>query len=142
MALGLGFYALTNDSILDGISLLEALAVTGALPLGLNWLFCGAVALGREQYEQFGSFQISRAALTTAVVIGLGIPLGLAGAIVGFAIAQVLSSGVAAASLLRSTRVEERGNTTPRAWRSAVQPAPRGPQVRPTGMERRSSPVA
>jgi O-antigen/teichoic acid export membrane protein len=112
MALGLGFYALTDDSILDGISLVEALAVMGALPLGLNWLFCGAIALGREQYEQFGSFQISRAALTTAVVIGLGIPLGLPGAIVGFAIAQVLSSGVAAASLLRSTRAEERGNTT------------------------------
>ncbi len=112
MALGLGFYALTENSILDGISLLEALAVTGALPLGLIWLFCGAVALGREQYGRLTSFQISRAALTAAVVIGLGIPYGLAGAIVGFAVAQVLSAGVAAASLLRFTRVEERGNTT------------------------------
>ena len=70
MALGLGFYAMTADSILEGISLTEALAVMGAVPLGLVWLFCGSIALGRDLYERYASFQLSRAAISAAAPSG------------------------------------------------------------------------
>lgn len=110
-ALGLGVYALTDHSIFDGVDLVEALTIMGAVPLGLVWVFCGSVALAGDHYERFASFLISRAALTVAAVVGLGIPFGLTGAIVGFAIAQMLGAGVAVASLLRLTR-RERGHAT------------------------------
>jgi O-antigen/teichoic acid export membrane protein len=102
MGLGMGFYALTNDSILDGVTLPEALAVCGAVPFGIVWLNCGAIALALDLYEQYASFQLSRAILSLVAVVGLGIGFGLAGAIIGFAIGQALSALLAATSLLRS----------------------------------------
>ncbi len=122
-ALGLGLYALTADSIFQGVSLVEALTVMGVVPLGLVWTFCGSVAIAGDHYERYASFLISRAALTVAAVVGLGIPFDLTGAIVGLAIAQILSAGVAVASLRRLTR---------RDWAHAT--------IRPGG-DRPSSPL-
>jgi O-antigen/teichoic acid export membrane protein len=105
-ALGLGFYALTDRSILHGITLPEALVVMGTVPLGLAWTFCGSIALARDLYEHFASFQISKSVVTACMVIGLGVPFGLAGVIVGFAVAQLISAGIAVASLFRYARHE------------------------------------
>jgi O-antigen/teichoic acid export membrane protein len=102
MALGMGFYALTSDSILDGITLPEALAVCGVVPFALAWLYFGSIALALDLYERYASFQLSRALLTIIGVVGLGIGFGLAGAVIGFAIAQGISAVVAGVSLLRS----------------------------------------
>jgi O-antigen/teichoic acid export membrane protein len=103
-ALGLCFYALTAKSILDGTTTLEVVTVMAVVPLALAWLFCGSIAIARDLYEQFASYQLLRAILTAAVVVGLGIPFGLSGAIVGFAAAQALSAVVSAATLWRHVR--------------------------------------
>jgi O-antigen/teichoic acid export membrane protein len=105
-ALGLGFYALTVDSILDGTTLLEAVTVMAVVPLGLAWLFCGSIAIARDLYEQFAFYQLSRAILTGVIVVTLGIPFGLSGAIAGFAAAQGLSAAVSVAALRRHVRDE------------------------------------
>jgi O-antigen/teichoic acid export membrane protein len=104
MALGMAFYAVTKDSILDGITLPEALAVCGVLPFGIAFLNCGAIALALDLYEQYASFQLWRAILSLVAVVALGIGFGLAGAIIGFAIGQALCALVAGTSLLRSVR--------------------------------------
>ena len=104
--LGLAFYAWTNNSVLEGISGGEALAVMAAVPFGLAWLFCSAIAIGCDLYERIATFQLSRAALTVVAVIGPGIAFGLSGAIVGFAAAQVLSAAAVGISLARFNRRE------------------------------------
>jgi O-antigen/teichoic acid export membrane protein len=105
-ALGMGFYGLTSDSILDGITLPEALAACGVVPFGLAWLYCGSIALALDLYEHYASFQFSRAATTAATVIGLGIAFGLSGAIIGFAVGQALSALVSGTSLVAAIRGE------------------------------------
>jgi O-antigen/teichoic acid export membrane protein len=102
--LGFAFYAATSGSILDGITLVEVIAVMTAVPLGLAWLFYGSLALARDLYEQFASYQLSRGGLTAALVVGCGVVFDLPGAIIGFAIAQCLSALVSAASLWRHVR--------------------------------------
>ena len=107
--------------------------------LGLIWLFCGAIALGREQYEQLTPFR-SQGRAYHGRRHWAGHPVGLPGAIVGFAIAQ--GSARSRRSFAFPLHTGRRaGQHHPRAWRWAVQPAPRGPQFRPAGMERRSSAV-
>lgn len=106
-ALGLGFYAATSGSILEGVSVLEVLAVMAAVPLGLAWLFNGSVALARDLYEQFAWYQLSRAALTAVVVVTFGLAFDLAGAILGFAIAQMLSAVLSASSLWHRVRRDQ-----------------------------------
>jgi O-antigen/teichoic acid export membrane protein len=106
-ALGLGFYAATSGSILEGITLLEAATVMAAAPLGLAWLFYGSIALACDLYEQFASYQLSRAALTAAVVVAFGAAFDLSGAIIGFAVAQVLSAALSAASLRKRVRGDD-----------------------------------
>ena len=126
-ACGLVFYALTADSILDGITVPQVLAVLGTVPLVLAWQFCGAVALGKDLYERYASFQISRAALLAVAVVCLGIPFGLPGAIYGLAAAQAISALVAGESLIRLRRRRPQSLTgaadagpTPRALRTAL----------------------
>jgi O-antigen/teichoic acid export membrane protein len=104
MSVGLGFYALTVDSILDGITLPVALAVCGAVPFGIVFLNGGAIALALDLYEQYASFQLSRAILSLVAVVALGIGFGLVGALIGFAIGQVLSALTVGAQLQRSVR--------------------------------------
>lgn len=103
-ALGLAFYAATSGSVLDGITLVEVVAVMAAVPLGLAWLFYGSIALARDLFEEFASYQLSRAGLTAAIVVAFGIAFDLPGAIVGFAIAQALSAAISATTLWRRVR--------------------------------------
>jgi O-antigen/teichoic acid export membrane protein len=105
-ALGLAFYAWTDHSVLNGIGRGEVAAVMAVVPFGLVWLFCSAIAIGRDLYERIATFQLSRAGLSVAAVIGLGIAFGLNGAILGFALAQVLGAAAAGASLARFNRRE------------------------------------
>jgi O-antigen/teichoic acid export membrane protein len=104
--LGLAFYAATSGSILDGITLIEMIAVMTAVPLGLAWLFNGSIALARDLYEQFASYQLSRAGLTAAFVVAFGVAFGLSGAIIGFAVAQALSAVLSGVSLWRRVRCD------------------------------------
>jgi O-antigen/teichoic acid export membrane protein len=122
MALGFAFYVWTKHSVLKGVSVGEALAVTAAVPFGLAWLFCSAIAIGCDLYERIATFQLSRAALTIVAVIGPGIAFGLSGAIVGFAVAQVLSAAAAAASLVRFNRRESRHPASGANRRETIRP--------------------
>jgi O-antigen/teichoic acid export membrane protein len=103
-ALGVALYVFFDDSVFDGLDLGEALLVMAVVPLGLAWIVCGSLALAEDRYEQFAATQVSRAVLTVAIVVGLGIEYGLTGAVVGFALAQALAAAFAMALVARSFR--------------------------------------
>jgi O-antigen/teichoic acid export membrane protein len=111
-AIGVALYVAFDDSVFDGLSLGEALVVMAVVPLGLAWTMCGSLAVAGDRYEQFAAIQISRAALTVAIVVGLGIPYGLAGAVVGFALAQALAAAFSAALVAHSLRRSPRREAT------------------------------
>jgi O-antigen/teichoic acid export membrane protein len=108
--LGLGFYALTSGSVLQGLSPTMAIVTFASLPFALAWLFVAAVALAVERYETYGAITVVQPAAQVVLAVTLAATVGTVGAVVGFALSQVV--GAAAAVIL----VRERG-TGPRAPR-------------------------
>src|SRR5205807_8760011 len=108
--LGLGFYALTSGSVLEGLSPTMAIVTFAALPFALAWLFVAAVALAVERYEAYGAITIVQPAAQVVLAVTLAATVGTLGAVLGFAISQVV--GTAAAAVL--VRDRDRGAAPPR----------------------------
>ena len=78
-ALGLAFYAVTRETVWEGVSGGEALVVMAAVPFGLAWTLAGATAVALDLYERYASFQVSRAVLATVCTVALAVAYGLPG---------------------------------------------------------------
>jgi O-antigen/teichoic acid export membrane protein len=98
--IGLGFYALTSGSVLQGLSPTMAIATFASLPFALAWLFLSAVALAVDRYESYGAITIVQPAAQVVLAVTLAATVGTLGAVLGFAISQVVAA-VAAAVLVR-----------------------------------------
>jgi O-antigen/teichoic acid export membrane protein len=98
---GLGFYALTQDSVLRSVDLALVLVALASIPAFLAGQFASAILLGDDRYEAYGSLPLTTAAVTVVVAAGLTIPYGLTGAIVGMLAAAVVTATVGAALLGR-----------------------------------------
>ena len=107
---GLGFYALTSGSVLQGLSPTMAIVTFASLPFALAWLFMAAVALALERYEVYGAITIVQPAAQVVLAVTLAATVGTLGAVLGFAISQVV--GTAAAAVL--VRDRDRGAAPPR----------------------------
>ena len=94
--LGLGFYALTSDTLLAGVTPTMAIVTFAALPFALAWLFLAVVALSLERYEVYGSILVAQPVAGLALSVGLAAAFGSLGAIVGLAASHVVGAAVAA----------------------------------------------
>jgi O-antigen/teichoic acid export membrane protein len=105
--LGLGFYALTSGSVLEGLSSTMAIVTFASLPFALAWLFIGSVALAVERYETYGAITVVQPLAQVVLAVTLAATIGTLGAVLGFAISQV----VAAAAAVVLVRRREAGPT-------------------------------
>ena len=93
--IGLGFYALTSGSVLEGMSPAMAIATFASLPFALAWLFLAAVALAVDRYEAYGAITIVQPAAQVVLAVTLAATTGTLGAVIGFAASQVVAAGAA-----------------------------------------------
>jgi O-antigen/teichoic acid export membrane protein len=107
--LGLGFYALTSGSVLHGLSPTMAIVTFASLPFALVWLFIAAVALAVDRYEAYGAITIVQPVAQVVLAVTLAATVGTLGAVIGFAISQVVAAAAAAAIFRR----REAGPTPP-----------------------------
>lgn len=117
--LGLGFYALTSDTLLAGVTPAMALVTFAALPFTLSWLFMAAVALSLERYETYGAILVAQPLAGLALSVVLAVAFGSLGAIVGLAASHVLAAA-AAAVLLRRDAPSVRGGGSRQELRAAA----------------------
>jgi O-antigen/teichoic acid export membrane protein len=99
---GFAFYAATSGSVFKGLHSGAALAAMVAVPFGMAAGFAASLALAVGRYAQYAWVQVARAVLSLVVVVAFAIPFDIEGAIVGFAVAQVLTAVIAAAALSRT----------------------------------------
>jgi O-antigen/teichoic acid export membrane protein len=94
--IGMGFYALTSDTVLAGVTPTMAAVTFAALPFALAWLFLAVVALSVERYETYGAILVAQPLAGLALSVGLAAAFGSLGAIVGLAVSHVVGAAVAA----------------------------------------------
>jgi O-antigen/teichoic acid export membrane protein len=116
-ALGIGLYALTQETVLSGLSWPMALMVGGAIPFGMAWLFGVGIVLARERYELQAALMALPQALVLLVGVSLAIPFGITGAIAGFAAAQVVAGIAATTAAGRDVSHKRFGSTDQTAGR-------------------------
>ena len=85
-----------RDSLFEGVPTEDLLIVLGALPFMLSWTFTSAVALALGRYETYALAPLATNAVALALSCVLSPLVGLTGAVVALAAAQV----VGAAALL------------------------------------------
>lgn len=103
---GLGFYALTRHTVLQGVTPALAIISLASLPFSMAWAFAAAVALGRDRYEAYAMLEIASSAVLMVVGVVLAILSGLTGAVIGFTAANVVAAGVASVWVRRERRRE------------------------------------
>ena len=103
--IGLGFYALTSGSVLQGLSPAMAIATFASLPFALAWLFLASIALAVERYETYGAITIVQPSAQVVLVVALAATAGALGAVIGFAVSQVVGAA-AAIVLVRGRRAD------------------------------------
>jgi O-antigen/teichoic acid export membrane protein len=103
IAAGLGFYALTKDSVLEAFDTPIVLIALAAIPGFLAAQFASAIVLGQDRYEGFAALQLTTALVTLFVGVGLAITLGLDGAIAGLTAAGTATALVGAFLLRRGS---------------------------------------
>lgn len=109
VAAGLGFYAITHDRLFAGISLVSAVLGVGHLPFTLGRGFAGAIALARERYEAYAAFEIVRTVVMLTAATALTFVMGLNGALLGIAGANVLAFAASFVWGVRYGRVARSG---------------------------------
>lgn len=101
---GLGFYLVTRESVLKGVSPVLAVVSLGTLGFAISWGLSRAVAIGRDRYEAYAGFGVVYSVLMLLFGVILTALFGTAGAIAGFAIANVVTAGVGITWLQREVR--------------------------------------
>lgn len=105
-AAGLLFYALTRHTVLEGVTTALPAVALASLPFAFIWAFAGAIALSRDRYEAYLSFSVVHSLVLLVAGVALAAAFELNGAIIGFAMANVVAAGVAVAWLRRYTAGE------------------------------------
>ncbi len=118
--LGMGFYALTSNTVLAGVTPTMAALTFAALPFALAWLFMAAVALSVERYETYGAILVVQPLAGLALSVGLAAAFGSLGAVAGLAVSHVLGAAAAAILLRRGTRIVRSGSGSREELRVAV----------------------
>ncbi len=105
VATGLVFFALTQNQVFAGISLVSAVLGVAHLPFAIGRALTGAIALARERYEAYASLELARTAVLIAVGVPLVLMLDLNGALIGLAAASVAGYLAATVWAIRYGRV-------------------------------------
>jgi O-antigen/teichoic acid export membrane protein len=121
---GLGFYALTRDSVFRDISLPLMLVALASVPVALPGQYADSILLARENYEGYAGLELSYSATVLFLGAGLAIPFGVSGAV--FALpAAALVGAVAGVVMLRPVirrdTVVDRGGSLGRAFHFGLQ---------------------
>jgi O-antigen/teichoic acid export membrane protein len=103
---GITFYLLTRDTILRGVTPPLAIVSLASLPFAIAWAFGAAIALGRDRYEAYATFEIGNALVLLLSGVLLAILFGLMGAVAAFAAANVATAVVAGLWLRREAARE------------------------------------
>lgn len=98
---GLGFFALTHDSVFQGIRTELAILALASLPPVLAYQYADALMLARERYEAYAALELSHSLVLLLVGAGLAIPFGLTGAVIGLPAAALAGAAVGAVLLSR-----------------------------------------
>ncbi len=115
---GLGLLArLALPAAFDGLSWATTAVACAALPFALSWFYATYVALAQDRYEAYALPPALQGAAALALVATLSALDGLRGAVIGFALAHVLT----AAAVLIGAR---------RSFRAAVPTTPATGQLR------------
>jgi O-antigen/teichoic acid export membrane protein len=121
---GLGFFALTHNTVFAGIDVGVALLALSSLPPVIAYEYGAAILLARERYEGYASLLLAHAAALMVIGAGLALPFGLTGAVVGMPASALIGALVGArllASQARCDTVVASGGSLPRAVRFGLQ---------------------
>jgi O-antigen/teichoic acid export membrane protein len=124
-AAALGVFALLHGSVFQGIGFDLAVLALASLPPVLAYQYADAILLARERYESYAGLELSHSATLFAVSVGLVIPFGLVGAVIGLPAAGLVGAVVGAVLLVRESRRQaaaiEGAGSLPRAVRFGLQ---------------------
>jgi O-antigen/teichoic acid export membrane protein len=126
-ALGMGLYALLQDSALKDFNLAMAASLMGALPFALAGWIIPAIPLAKERYETYALLTVSSPIAALLLCPALALAAGETGAVIGFAAGWVIGGTIAMVWALRYARrpeaqhgpdcsVREAGGFGARAW--------------------------
>jgi O-antigen/teichoic acid export membrane protein len=121
---GLGVFALTHSTVFGGIRTWVALIALSSLPPVLAYQNADSVLLARERYEGYAALELSHSGALLLIGVGLAIPFGLTGAVIGLPAAALVGAAVGAVLLVREARrdtVVDSGDSMPRAFRFGLQ---------------------
>jgi O-antigen/teichoic acid export membrane protein len=122
--IGLGAFALTHESVFQGIRTELAVVALASLPPVLAYQYADSIVLARERYESYASLELAHSATFLLIGAGLAVPFGLGGAVVGLLAAAVVGASVGAFLLVREAArdtVSDSGGSLARAVRFGLQ---------------------
>ena len=93
-ALGMGLYALLEDSALKDFNLAMAASLMGALPFALAWWIVPAIPLAQERYESYALLTVCGPVCVVLLCPALALAAGETGAVIGFAAGWVLGGTI------------------------------------------------
>jgi O-antigen/teichoic acid export membrane protein len=123
-AVGLGAFLLMHDSVFRGISVDLAIVALACLPPTLAYMYADSILLARERYESYAGLELSHSATLLVVGVGLAIPFGVTGAVIGLPAAACVGAAIGALLLTREIArdtVVDRGDSLKRATRFGLQ---------------------
>jgi O-antigen/teichoic acid export membrane protein len=106
-ALGMGVWALLQDSAMSDFSLGMALALMCALPFALAWWIVPAIPLATERFETYALLTVSGPVAVVLLCPALALAAGETGAVIGFAVGWVIGGLVNALWAVRYARLPE-----------------------------------
>jgi O-antigen/teichoic acid export membrane protein len=106
-ALGMGVWALLQDSAMSDFSLGMALALMCALPFALAWWIVPAIPLASERFETYALLTVSGPVAVLLLCPALALAAGETGAVIGFAVGWAIGGLVNALWALRFARLPE-----------------------------------
>jgi O-antigen/teichoic acid export membrane protein len=122
--IGLGIFALLQDSVFGGISTSLAVVALISLPPVLAYVYADSILLARERYESYAALELSHSATFFLVGAGLAVPFGVTGAVIGLPAAAVVGASVGALLLTREAARDTSADTSGslgRAFRFGLQ---------------------
>jgi O-antigen/teichoic acid export membrane protein len=106
-ALGIGVWALLQDSAMSDFSLGMALALMCALPFALAWWIVPAIPLASERFETYALLTVSGPVAVVLLCPALALAAGETGAVIGFAVGWGIGGLVNALWAVRYARLPE-----------------------------------
>jgi O-antigen/teichoic acid export membrane protein len=101
-AITVAIYVAWPDGPLSGLGGWTLALTLAAVTFAGAWAFSSGIALALERYEGYAFSQIAQAAIAAVLGVALTFPLGVAGAMLGFATGQLMAAAIAVGSVLSS----------------------------------------